>query len=71
MSKVKLLSSECFKNDPITIAVNSLNDVLRELGYKCTGIDVRPLHDLGASLYVISGYVVTKETYLKFKEETK
>ena len=71
MSKVKLLASEYFKSDPITIGINSLNDILREYGYKCSGIDVKPLTTHRDSLYIISGYVVTKETYIKFKEEVK
>jgi|LGVE01.1.fsa_nt_gb uncharacterized membrane-anchored protein len=71
MSKVKILTSETFKKDPITIAVNSLNDVLRVFGYKCDGISVRPEGSHKEYLYVIDGFVVTEETYLKLLKEVK
>lgn len=68
--KSQVLANEEFKKDPITIAVNSLNDVLREYGYKCDGISVKPIKPTEESLYVIDGFVVTKETYLSINGES-
>lgn len=67
--KAQILANEDFKKDPITIAVNKLNNVLREYGYKCDGISIRPDGDINKVLYILDGFVVTKKTYESIKEE--
>ncbi len=64
-SKVK--AHEAFKEDPITKGVDELNKVLNEYGYKCDGISVKPKVVEPKPLYVIDGFVVTKETYERIK----